>query len=135
MNCCPNQRRETMKQVLLWIATMILATWVVAPAVSAQSRFDGTWKVDRETTSGRCAKYNTFLITIRDRVITGVSSAPLGLYEQTGRVFEDGSFLGEFKGSRGQGTSHGTLSDDKGEGQWAATGGWCSGVISLRREQ
>lgn len=121
--------------LLLTVAIMIVA-WVVAPAALAGGHFDGKWQVDRETPSGRCDRYNTFFLTIRDGVIAGVSSgSSAGRYEHKGRVSEDGSFSGEFGGTRGQGTFSGQLSDDKGAGQWTAPGGWGAGVMSLRRAQ
>ena len=117
--------------LLLPIAVMITAL-ILAPAAWTDGRFDGEWKVIAATTEGRCPKYYTFPVTIRDGIISGFVSGVKGRYEIKGRVAKDGTF------GWGWGNSTGTLSEHEGTGRWAMTAGVrgdnCSGDLSLQRE-
>jgi hypothetical protein len=101
-----------------------LSTLAFATSASAETPYDGLWRVTVVTNTGSCEPSTNASVTIADGVIRGGS-------EVTGKVNRDG-FV---KVSLGAAYAHGQLDGNTGSGKWSAASGGapCSGLWQASR--
>jgi hypothetical protein len=113
---------------------ILAASLLAAPAVRAESRHDGEWLVELTTQSGSCRSSYSFPITVRDGVISGTVSGRTGTYAISGRMVGESRFEWTTSGGPDPGRFEGTISGQRGEGQWSSQSG-CRGVLTMDKKK
>ena len=117
------------------LALAVLTAGVLAAtAVRAESRHDGEWLVELTTQSGPCRSSYSFPITARDGAISGTVSGRTGTYAISGRMVGENRFEWTTSGGPDPGRFEGTISDQRGEGQWSSRSG-CRGAVTMDKKK
>lgn len=110
----------------LWLAAAIAAT-----DAGAATKFDGSWSVIVQTTSGRCDPSYRF----SGHIVNGEISYAYGALEVSGSVVASGATFVRLIGNSGHVEAHGQFTVTRGSGTWRGQGpdGPCNGTWSATR--
>ena len=120
--------RPTLAALALLAATAVPAG--SAPMATTKAAFDGGWSVLIVTEKGTCDRAYRYPVRISHGSVGYAGEASFNV---TGRVGPNGAVTVTVSRGSQSATGTGRMSSTDGTGQWATSGGECSGTWSAER--
>lgn len=91
---------------------------------------DGLWRVDIQTTVGKCAPSGTAVVTVKDDRVTGIDASGVTPW---GYIDETNTFVGHFIDGEKVLHANGSVKGEFAEGPWSSQTEFCGGRWTARK--
>jgi hypothetical protein len=114
-----------------FFAASILACCFPLAALAEQTAaHDGHWRVDLETTVGKCPKAGSVVITIKSDRVTGMEPHD---FEPWGYIDDTNTFVGHFNSGEKTVRANGQVKGSFAYGPWSSQTEYCGGRWTARK--
>ncbi len=91
---------------------------------------DGLWRVDIQTTVGKCAPSGTAVVTVKNDRVTGIDASGVTPW---GYIDETNTFVGHFISGEKVLHANGAVKGEFAEGPWSSQTEYCGGRWTARK--
>jgi hypothetical protein len=115
------------------VASLLLSsslTASLAAPVAAKSGHDGQWRVDIQTSVGKCPPGGQVVVTIKDERVTGIDA---GDVEPWGYIDDTSTFVGHFNIGDKVVRANGEVKGQTASGPWSSNTDYCGGRWTARK--
>ena len=108
----------------LLVALLMLAPSPSFPALAQGTSHDGRWRVELETTVGKCASSGSTIVTVKQNRLVGIETSGV---EPWGYIDETDTFVGHFNSGAKILRANGDVRGATASGPWSSQTEYCGG--------
>ncbi len=112
------------------LAGLILTSLLPVSALAQGASHDGNWRVDVQTTVGKCPASATVVLTVKENKVAGIDASGV---DPWGYIDDTNTFVGHFTSGEKVLRANGTVMGEFAKGPWSSQTEFCGGVWTARK--
>jgi hypothetical protein len=113
-----------------FLAGLILFSTLSNAALAQGASHDGQWRVDVQTTVGKCLASATVVLTVKENKVAGIDTSGV---EPWGYIDDTNTFVGHFTSGEKVLRANGDVKGDTASGPWSSQTEFCGGRWTARK--